>query len=259
MGTLKVRGRLGGGMSLLAVGGVLATTALLGVTHAVEPDHVAGITALTSDAGSPRRSALVGAAFGTGHTSLVVVWVALGYVMLGTTTFPTAFVHLGTLALGVVLAVLGGVMGALGLRTLIRSDEHYHAAADVRHSHPVLSIPGLRSVRARSDHDHDHGPRALLELGVVGALFTLSPPLSMLAFVSSVLPTVPAESLVLVVLVYAAAITGTMSLVGSGVGWVFGALRGGSERLHAWSRVVTAVFVTAFGLSLLWGTLVALA
>lgn len=39
----------------------MGTAAALGVTHGVEPDHVAGISALTGEARSARRSAAVGA------------------------------------------------------------------------------------------------------------------------------------------------------------------------------------------------------
>jgi len=47
------------------------------VTHAIEPDHVAGTASLTGRYGDPRHSAVVGACFSAGHVGLVV-WLAVG-------------------------------------------------------------------------------------------------------------------------------------------------------------------------------------
>ena len=51
----------------------LATAAVLGVMHAVEPDHVAGIASVFDRYETSHRSALVGACFALGHVALVVV------------------------------------------------------------------------------------------------------------------------------------------------------------------------------------------
>ena len=53
--------------------------------------------------------------------------------------------------------------------------------------------------------------------GVVGALFTLSPPLSMIAFAATLFPADP-ELVAVAVAAYAVVITATMSALGAGVG-----------------------------------------
>ena len=53
--------------------------------------------------------------------------------------------------------------------------------------------------------------------GVVGALFTLSPPLSMIAFAATLFPADP-ELVAVAVAAYAVIITATMSALGAGVG-----------------------------------------
>ena len=58
--------------------GALVTASVLGVTHAVEPDHVAGIASLTGRFGDARLSALVGVWFSLGHVALVVGWRGVG-------------------------------------------------------------------------------------------------------------------------------------------------------------------------------------
>ena len=56
-----------------------------------------------------------------------------------------------------------------------------------------------------------------LRTGVVGALFTLSPPLSMIAFAATLFPADP-ELVAVAVAAYAVVITATMSALGAGVG-----------------------------------------
>jgi ABC-type nickel/cobalt efflux system permease component RcnA len=64
--------RLGGG-------GVLGL--LLGLRHAFEPDHLAAVAALTAERRSMRAGALLGAAWGCGHTvSLLAASIALAVV-----------------------------------------------------------------------------------------------------------------------------------------------------------------------------------
>lgn len=225
--------------------GALATAGLLGVTHAVEPDHVAGISSLTGDYGDSRLSALAGACFSVGHVALVAAWLAIGYALLGRTEFPAAFDALGTVGVGVVLGVLGAAMAAGGLRRIIRTGEHGHSDGSRGHSHVRLPLPGSGS------RERDHGALPYLKTGLVGALFTLSPPVSMIVFASTLLPDYGAAVVALAVLAYGVAITVTMSLLGAGAGALFGLTRERSGRFYGIARVVAGVAVTALAAALL--------
>lgn len=257
--------------------GALATAGVLGVTHAMEPDHVAGISSLTSRHGDARLSALVGACFSIGHVALVVLWLSIGYLVLGRTDYPPLFDAIGTLGVAVILGILGAVMAVGGLRSVMHAHEHRHDGEAHTHSH--LHLPwigadehshdndhghGLDKTRAvdghdfdqheipgetESQHDHDHGVRGYLKTGLVGALFTLSPPLSMILFSSTLFPTYGVSAVALAVVVYAVAITGTMSLVGAGVGSLFGVVTE-DPRIHGVFRGVGGVVVSGFALSL---------
>jgi ABC-type nickel/cobalt efflux system permease component RcnA len=165
--------------------GALATAGVLGVTHAIEPDHVTGISSLTSQYGDSRLSAVVGACFSVGHVALVVVWLTVGYVLLGATSFPPVFDPVGTIGVVVLLSVLGAMMAVGGINALLHAHEHEHG--DRSHSHVHLHTPGLGSPDGPT-HEHDHGLANSLKTGLVGALFTLSPPLSMIAFTSTLMP-----------------------------------------------------------------------
>jgi ABC-type nickel/cobalt efflux system permease component RcnA len=230
----------------------LTTAALLGVTHAVEPDHVAGISSLTSRYGDPRLSALVGACFSLGHVALVVVWLGIGYLLLGRTEFPAVLDTVGTAGVAVLLGLLGAAMAVGGFRTVIRDTTHEHDGET--HSHPHLSLP----LPGFDPADHDHTTGSYLKTGLVGALFTLSPPLSMIAFASTLLPNYGGGAIALAVVVYAVGITATMSLLGAGVGGVFGLTGERSVRVHGGLQAVAGVVVAGLGVSLAVGALPAL-
>jgi len=231
--------------------GALVTAGLLGVTHAVEPDHVAGVSSLTSEYGDSRLSALAGACFGLGHVLLVAVWLAVAYALLGRTSFPAAFDAVGTVGVGVVLGVLGAAMAVGGLRSVVRTGDHDHGGR--RHSHPHLRIPGFDPA------DHGHDARSYLATGVVGALFTLSPPVTMMVFAGTLLPNYGGGVVALAVGTYALTITATMGVLGAGVGALFGRTRRLSARSYAAVRTVAGVAIVALAGSLLLDTVGVLA
>lgn len=232
--------------SSLLVG--LAIAGLLGVTHAIEPDHVAGISALTSEYADSRLSMVAGACFALGHVGLVVCWVLVGYLLLGRSTFPSAFDTVGSVGVGVLLGVLGAAMAVRGIRRVVHSHAHEHD--DRIHRHPHLHLPP-----GYGGHDHEHGVRQFLKTGAVGALFTLSPPLSMITFASTVFPNYGPGAVALAVGVYGLTITATMGLVGAGVGLAVGFLDEVGDQPYAACQILAGVVLTALSISVLNGGL----
>jgi ABC-type nickel/cobalt efflux system permease component RcnA len=268
-----------------SLAGPVVAAAALGATHAVEPDHVAGISSLTSRYGSSRASALAGVCFSLGHVALVVVWLAVAYAVFGRTSFDPALAAAGKVGAGLLLAALGLTMAVAGVRTLVhrhdesagagdRGDADGHRTAEshrdgVHHDgdghrrpnghdglHVHLPLPGVGV-----DHDHDDVPsvRRFLRTGAVGALFTLSPPLSMIAFASGVMPDHGGGGMALIVLAYAASITVAMGAVGALVGSVFATTRLRDGRLHGGAQVTGAVLVCVVAAHLLWTAVPAVA
>jgi len=279
--------------------GALATAGILGVTHAIEPDHVAGISSVTSTYADSRLSALVGACFSLGHVALVVVWLTGGYLLLGRTEFPAVFDAVGTLGVALLLGALGGAMAVGGLRSIRHTHAHEHDGEVHAHSHFHLPLIGsdhdhtdgdragtdhahgpeththraadyefARTVTDDTDgdadhgrgvipHAHGHGVGSYLKTGLVGALFTLSPPVSMILFASSLFPDYGASAVALAVVAYAVSITLTMSAIGAGVGTLFG-VTAVSPRVHAGARVLGGLAVVVFALSMLPGALAGL-
>jgi hypothetical protein len=243
----------------VAAGGAVATAAALGVTHAIEPDHVAGVASLTGRYGDARLSAVVGACFAAGHVALVIAWLAVGYLLLGRTSFAGVYDAVGAAGVALLLGGLGAAMTVGGLRSFVHTHEHDHGEG--AHSHHHVHLPGLGSWGTRAhahgpgpgadddagaapphDHDHDHTLRSYLATGLVGALFTLSPPISMIVFAASVLPSHGPAVVALSVAAYTAGIAGTMGALGAGVGTLFGAVAD-RPRLHATARTAAGVCV----------------
>jgi len=232
--------------------GALATAGVLGFTHALEPDHVAGISSLAGEAGDSRLSAVVGACFSLGHVALVVVWLGVMALLSGRGALPSGLDAAGTVGAALLLGGLGTVMAVGGLRTVVRTDEHSHGDVTHEHPHVHLPLPGIE----RHDHDdHDHGVVAYLKTGLLGALFTLSPPLSMIAFAGTLFPQYGLSAVSLAVVVYAVSITATMSAIGAGVGTAFGSARTLDARAYGAVRTVAGAAVVALAAVMLASTL----
>lgn len=147
---------------------------------------------------------------------------------------------------GVVLAGASLLAGLTGLRRMVHHHEHAHDGLG-EHSHSHLHLPiGPARSHGPDAHEHAHTARSALRTAVVGAAFTLSPPLSMIAFLTALLPGADAPTAGLAVVAYAAAIVTTMTGIGAGVG------RGRSvlDRLHgptvATAEVAASAAVLAY-------------
>lgn len=244
-------------MDLLAGEGIMITACILGVTHGVEPDHVAGITALTHEAGNPRLSALVGGCFGLGHTLLVVGWIALAYLLFESASFPPQFEQLGLLSVGIVLTLLSLSLGIRGTQSLLHKHDHSHDDGSHTHFHEHVSSLVSReddhTNASKGTHEHGHGVFEYLTIGTIGALFTLSPPMSMIAFITLAMKN-SGETLVLgVVAGYTVSIVATMAAIGGGAGSFFRVSKLKGKRFHAIAQVVAAVMVLVFAVNLLAG------
>jgi sulfite exporter TauE/SafE len=144
---------------------VLATLLVgfvLGLQHATDTDHLVAVTTLASDAGSPRRSAMVGALWGLGHLfTLFMVGSAL--IFLRGRVSPRvewAF----ELAVALVLIWLGvhTIRKCFAGRFHFHTHEHggyqhahlhFHAKSEPEHTHEE---------HAGAHGDASHGPMSVL-------------------------------------------------------------------------------------------------
>lgn len=104
----------------------------LGIVHALDPDHLIAMGTLAAESRDIRRSALLGAMWGVGHTCALAI---VGYLVLSLKwTFPTQMTtHMEV--------VVGAMIVILGVQLLWRSFQpwtvhlHAHEHDDFTHSH----------------------------------------------------------------------------------------------------------------------------
>ena len=119
---------------MLTSAGAILIGLVVGLRHALEPDHLSAVSTLVAEGGGARRGALLGAIWGLGHTmSLLAVGVVL---MIAGAVMPER------LAAGFELAVAIMLIG-LGVRALLRArregasgpvSTHRHGALEHRHA-----------------------------------------------------------------------------------------------------------------------------
>lgn len=225
---------------------ILVTAAILGVTHGFEPDHAAGISALTSDADGWPHAAFVGGSFAAGHVVVVLAWVGLlAFLGRAAAAVPAAADTVGTLLPGAVLLLVAFLLLVTGSRRL-RGLPAYPRLTEA--SHPLSRTLAVVHLHL---HRHDHESKTdYLRTGVVGSLFALSPPVSMLAFVSAVFSTAGRSAIGGAVIVYAVAITAAMAFVGMGLGGLFSFARRRSHRARATVELTASIVVFGFAVHL---------
>ena len=156
----------------------LALGLLIGLRHALEPDHVAAVASLATRGGTLRDHARTGALWGVGHALSLL---ALGgtCVVLGLVV-PDPMSRLLEGAVGVMLVALGVAVFVRMRRQGIHLHVHEHADGRV-HAHPHAH-DGARG------HEHAHGrrpERRSLKTLAVGALHGMAGSAALVLLVGS--------------------------------------------------------------------------
>ena len=208
---------------------------LLGVRHALEPDHLAAVTTLVSRERSSIRAAMLGACWGLGHTLSLVVVGALLIVLRK--EMPAALTEVFELGVAVMLIALGVRAVLQAVRQGSDGPERLHRHGPVVHSHAGVA-----------SHLHvGHWTLARRPL-LIGAVHGLAGSGALTALVLATLPTT-ASQLSYMALFGLGSTFGMAALSGL-LGWPLA--RFGTHHLVA--RVVTlAVGCTSTLLGLWWG------
>src|SRR5215813_3918020 len=110
----------------------------LGMRHATDPDHIIAVSTVVTREDNVRRSALIGAAWGAGHT--MTIFAIGGAIVLFRIALPPRVGLTMELAVGLMLIVLGlkNLRGRFA-KPVHKSDERelgYQSHGDYSHSHP---------------------------------------------------------------------------------------------------------------------------
>jgi hypothetical protein len=208
---------------------------LIGMRHALEPDHLAAVSTLVSRERSGARAALLGLAWGLGHTLTLVLAGALLVVLR--TEMPPALSDLFELSVGFMLV-------ALGVRAIAQAARQGPDGPVAAHRHGWLvhSHPGIPA--------HVHIGRWTLARRplLIGAVHGLAGSGALTALVLATLPTT-ASRLAYVMLFGLGSTLGMATLSGL-LGWPLARL----SVHHLAARAVTLlVGCVSTGLGMIWG------
>jgi hypothetical protein len=208
---------------------------LLGMRHALEPDHLAAVTTLVSRERNSVRAALLGAWWGVGHTfALMIVGAALVVVR---TEMPATISDVFELAVAVMLI-------GLGIRSLRQAalqgpggPLHLHRHGPIVHTHAGVT-----------SHVHFGGWTFARRPLLVGAVHGLAGSGALTALVLATLPTT--ASRLAYVLLFGVGSTLSMAALSGLLGWPL-------ARLGSHHRVARSVSVVvgclSIGLGVVWG------
>jgi hypothetical protein len=208
---------------------------LVGMRHALEPDHLAAVSTLVSREPSGIRAALLGAYWGLGHT-LALVIVGASLVLLRA-EMPAAMTNLFELVVGLMLI-------GLGVRAMAQAARQGNDGPDGVHRHGWLvhSHPGVPA------HLHIGGWTLARRPLVIGAIHGLAGSGALTALVLTTLPTT--ETRLAYMALFGLGSTIGMAALSGLLGWPLARL--GSRRLVA--RVLTLlVGFMSTGIGMLWG------
>jgi high-affinity nickel-transport protein len=127
----------------------------LGMRHATDADHVVAIATIVSREHGVAGSALIGAAWGVGHT-ITVMAVGAAIIVFGVVIPPRLGLSM-EFAVGIMLVLLG-VLTLTGMGRAVGT-AHMHAGVDGAHAPDLHEHPHAHGNYVHR-HPHGHGPGA---------------------------------------------------------------------------------------------------
>ena len=241
---------------------ILALGFVLGIRHATDPDHVVAVTTIVAGQRSVRGAALIGAAWGLGHT-LTILLVGSGIIIFKWVIPPR--VGLGMeLSVAIMLIVLGlanlaGTVRWLRGRRLLsgrsaRIHSHVHRHGDYVHTHPHGHDP---EAHPHAEHATPiarldgwlgaTGPYRLVRPLVVGIVHGLAGSAAVALLVLAAIQTPMAS--VLYLLIFGLGTIAGMMLITAAIGVPFALGRADMDRLQRGLRVASGLISVAFGIA----------
>ena len=225
--------------------GMVATVAgvgfVLGLRHALDPDHVVAVTTLASQKVGLRRTSLVGAFWGLGHA--LSLGVAGGVILALRLTVPPAASH----ALEALVAVMLVVLGTLALRRALRWKLHAHPHQHDGTTHVHFHAHRRQEIQV---HRHPHPLHGGLRPFLVGLVHGLAGSAGLALLALTAAPTLGA-GLVYLAIFGLGSIAG-MLLLSALMSVPLAYVEARYAALHRAVQVAAGAVSVAFGLYLLW-------
>jgi ABC-type nickel/cobalt efflux system permease component RcnA len=214
---------------------------VLGLRHALDPDHVVAVTTLASQKIGLRRTSLVGAFWGLGHALSLG---AVGGVILALRLQVPPVVSQALEALVAVMLIL---LGTLALRRALRWKLHAHP-----HQHDGATHVHFHAhERAKAPvHQHPHPLQGGLRPFLVGTVHGLAGSAGLALLALGAAPTLTAGLVYLAV--FAVGSVAGMILLSVVMSVPLAYVESRYGRLHRAVQVAAGAVSVAFGLYLLW-------
>jgi ABC-type nickel/cobalt efflux system permease component RcnA len=229
-----------------SIGAALTLGFVLGLRHALDPDHLVAVSTIVSEHKSIKRSSLVGTFWGLGHTASLL---GIGIViLLLRASIPAHFEPWMEAPVAAMLIVLGVSATWRAFRERgWQVHTHTHSHEDrAPHTHVHL--------HAHEQHDHKH---RLFRMGrkpfLVGLVHGVA---GSAALTLAVLTTIPSVALgLLYITVFGIGSIGGMLLMSAMIGLPFAVTARRFSMVNGGIRLFAGVFSVLFGLMLAWNLL----
>ncbi len=215
---------------------------VLGLKHALDPDHMVAISTIVSESRSVKRSSLIGTFWGLGHTlSLLLAGVAVIALK----------VRLSNRVALVMEFAVALMLVALGLNSMLKPlrgwKVHIH-----RHTHDGSSHTHLHVHRPGKEQSHRH--RHLIGFGArpffVGMVHGMAGSAALMILVLATIPSAVAG--LIYIAVFGLGSVGGMLVMSSLISLPFVLTRKRFSKLSEGLQVVVGLFSLSFGLFLVW-------
>lgn len=224
----------------------LAFGFVLGLRHALDPDHLVAVSTIVSEHKSVARSTLVGTFWGLGHTASLL---AMGVVLLFLrASIPERIALWMEIPVALTLITLGVITT---LRVTREGDLRIHSHT---HAHSETGMHAHIHIHTQAEHSHQH---RLFRVGrkpfVVGMVHGVA---GSAALTLAVLTTIPSIALGMVyIAVFGIGSIGGMLMMSALIGLPFAATARRFSMINGRIRFVAGLFSIFFGLMLAWNLL----
>lgn len=224
----------------------LAFGFVLGLRHALDPDHLVAVSTIVSEHKSVGRSTLVGTFWGLGHTASLL---AMSVVLLSLrASIPERIALWMEIPVALMLITLGVITI---LRVTREGDLRIHSHT---HAHNETGTHAHIHIHTQAEHSHRH---RLFRVGrkpfVVGMVHGVA---GSAALTLAVLTTIPSIALGMVyIAVFGIGSIGGMLMMSALIGLPFAATARRFSMINGRIRFVAGLFSIFFGLMLAWNLL----
>jgi len=214
---------------------------LLGIQHALDPDHLIAVSTIVSEQRNFKWASLIGAFWGLGHTTTLFL---VGLIVIGLrVTIPP---RLGS-GLELLVALMLVILGVNVLRKSFGAERvHLHAHSHNPETHAHFHV----HENPKQDHGHGHPFKAMRRPFIVGMVHGLAGSAALMLLVLSTIES-PFGGF-LYIFIFGLGSVGGMLLLSGIISLPFILTAQRFSLMNRWIRVIAGIASVGFGLILGW-------